>query len=89
MKNSGMGGGGIIVFFLQDKHFFPLNTRPKKSDFCIRVLAAGGGEGPQVEDLVLAELKVISCCPTRYQRDPRATVKAVDQRVVTLPNEYR
>jgi len=39
--------------------------------------------------LKLAELKVISCCPTRYQRDPRATIKAVDRRAVTLPNEYR
>ena len=38
---------------------------------------------------MLAELKVISCCPTRYQRDPRATIKAVDRRAVTLPNEYR
>ena len=58
-------------------------------DFRVRVPAAGGGEGPQVEELVLAELKVISCCPTRYQRDPRATIKAVDRRAVTLPNEYR
>ena len=32
-------------------------------DFRVRVPAAGGGEGPQVEELVLAELKVISCCP--------------------------
>ena len=38
-------------------------------DFRILVPAAGGGEGAQVEELVLAELKVISCCPTRYQRD--------------------
>ena len=38
---------------------------------------------------MLAELKVISCCPTRYQRDPRATIKAVDRRAITLPNEYR
>ena len=42
----------------------------------------GGGE------LVLAELKVISSCPTRYQRNPRATVKAVDRRAATLPGEY-
>ena len=55
-------------------------------DFRVRVPAAGGGEGPQVEELVLAELKVISCCPTRYQRDPRATIKAVDRRAVTLPS---
>ena len=51
--------------------------------------AVDGGEGAQVEELVLAELKVISCCPTRYKRNPRATVKAVDRRAATLPNEYR
>ena len=34
--------------------------------------------------MALAELKVISCCPTRYKRNPRATDRAVD----TLPNEY-
>ena len=39
-------------------------------------------------ELVLAELKVISSCPTRYQRNPRATVKAVDRRAATLPGEY-
>ena len=39
-------------------------------------------------ELVLAELKVISSCPTRYQRNPRHTVKAVDRRAVTLPGEY-
>ena len=45
--------------------------------------------GPQVEELVLAELKVISCCPTRYKRVPRTTTKAVDRRAATLPAEYR
>ena len=38
--------------------------------------------------MVLAELKVISSCPTRYQRNPRATMKAVDRRASTLPREY-
>ena len=56
-------------------------------DFRLRVPAAGG-ERPQVEDLALAELKVISCCPTRYKRNPRATERAVDRRAATLPNEY-
>ena len=41
-----------------------------------------------MEELVLAELKVISSCPTRYPRNPRATVKAVDRRASTLPREY-
>ena len=55
-------------------------------DFRLRVPARGGG--PQGEELVLAELKVISSCPTRYQRNPRATMKAVDRRASTLPREY-
>ena len=38
---------------------------------------------------MLAELKVISCCPTRYQRNPCPIMKAVDRRAFTLPNEYR
>ena len=57
-------------------------------DFRLRVPAVDG-RGPQVEDLVLAELKVISCCPTRYLRNPRSTIKAVDRRAATLPAEYR
>ena len=55
-------------------------------DYRLRVPARG--EGVQVEELVLAELKVITSCPTRYQRNPRATVKAVDRRASTLPREY-
>ena len=55
-------------------------------DFRLRVPARG--QGPQVEELVLAELKSISSCPTRYKRNPRATTKAVDRRASTLPNEY-
>ena len=57
-------------------------------DFRLRVPAVDG-RGPQVEELVLAELKVISCCLTRYSRNPRATTKAVDRRAATLPAEYR
>ena len=55
-------------------------------DFRLRVPGANGGG---THELVLAELKVISCCPTRYQQNPRATIKAVDRRASTLPNEYR
>ena len=55
-------------------------------DFRLRV---PGGNGGGTHELVLAELKVISCCPTRYQQNPRATNKAVDRRASTLPNEYR
>ena len=39
------------------------------------------------EKLVLAELKVISCCPTRYS--PTHQVRAVDRRARTLNGEYR
>ena len=45
-------------------------------DFRLRVPARG--EGAQVEELVLAEFKTLSCCPNRYQRNPRNTTKAVD-----------
>ena len=38
------------------------------------------------EKLVLAELKVISCCPTRYS--PTHQVRAVDRRARTLNSEY-
>ena len=54
----------------------------------MRVPAVGGG-GPQGEEVVLAELKVISCCPTRYPRNPCPIPKAVDRRASTLPAEYR
>ena len=57
-------------------------------DFRLRVPTVGGG-GPQGEEVVLAELKVISCCPTRYQRNPCPQMKAVDRRASTLPAEYR
>ena len=39
-------------------------------------------------EIVLAELKCISCCPTRYPRDPCPSSKAVDSRAALLPNEY-
>ena len=55
-------------------------------DFRLRVPAVGGRPGG--DEMVLAELKVISSCPTRYPRNPRATVKAVDRRAATLPGEY-
>ena len=55
-------------------------------DFRLRVPVGEGRRGGG--ELVLAELKVISSCPTRYQRNPRATVKAVDRRAATLPGEY-
>ena len=37
---------------------------------------------------MLAELKIISSCPTRYLRDPRDVVKSVDRQASTLPREY-
>ena len=43
-------------------------------------------EGRQGNQLVLAELKVISSCPTRYRPDD--TVRAVDRRSRELPGEY-
>ena len=39
------------------------------------------------EKLVLAELKVLSCCPTRYS--PASQVRAVDRRARALNGEYR
>ena len=38
--------------------------------------------------MVLAELKGLSSCPTRYGRAPRAAVKAVTRRAGELPGEY-
>ena len=38
---------------------------------------------------VLAELKVLSCCQTRYARGPRTTEKAVTRRANQLPGEYK
>ena len=37
----------------------------------------------------LAELKVISSCPTRYRRAPRAQESAVARRAAELPGSYR
>ena len=54
-------------------------------DFLVREPSAeGAGDGL----LVLAEEKVITCCPTRYQRNPRAVNKAVNRRAALLPGEY-
>ena len=38
--------------------------------------------------LLLAELKLISCCVTWYKRDPIPQEKAVDARATVLPGEY-
>ena len=38
------------------------------------------------EKLVLAELKVLSCCPTRYS--PASQIRAVDRRARALTGEY-
>ena len=53
------------------------------ADFLVKL--PGGGEGAGGAVSVLAELKVISCCPTRYARTPRASEKAVTRRAVQLP----
>ena len=55
-------------------------------DFQVRVPVAGRGAGETEQ--VLAELKCISCCPTRYPCDPHPTNKAVDNRAALLPGEY-
>ena len=47
---------------------------------------AGGDTRDTVE--VLAELKCISSCPTRYLRDPREPERAVNSRACKLPGEY-
>ena len=56
-------------------------------DFRVRLPAAEGRPGD--DEIVLAELKCISSCPSRYSRNPRATTKAVDKRASTLPREYQ
>ena len=56
-------------------------------DFRVR-LPAGEGR-PADDEIVLAELKVISSCPFRYARNPRSTTKAVDKLASTLPREYQ
>ena len=38
--------------------------------------------------MVLAELKMITSCPTRYHRNPRVGEKAVNRRAATLAGEY-
>ena len=58
-------------------------------DFALRLpgeLAQELGVGGN--SVVLAELKVLSSCPTRYRRAPRANVKAVTRRAGELPGEY-
>ena len=53
-------------------------------DFLVREPSEGAADGL----LVLAEEKVITCCPTRYPRNPRAVTKAVNRRASLLPGEY-
>ena len=55
------------------------------ADFKVRLAREGGAT--EMES-VLAELKVISSCPTRYLRAPRSTEKAVKKRADLLPGEY-
>ena len=53
-------------------------------------LRAAGVEGPGREAVsLLAELKVISCCVTRYSRAPRDEDKAVNRRAALLPGDWR
>jgi hypothetical protein len=54
-------------------------------DFRVREPPIEGKEG---DELVLAELKVITSCPTRYHRNPRVEEKAVNRRAATLAGEY-
>ena len=49
---------------------------------------AGGGRSGVGAVSVLAELKVVSSCPTWYKRAPRDTVKAVSRRAEGLQPEY-
>ena len=56
-------------------------------DFLVRVPGTGAG-GIQDTSLVLAELKTICSCPTRYERNPLPEDKAVERRAATLPREY-
>ena len=60
-------------------------------DFRLRGSVAGmrvGVRGAVASESRLAELKVLSSCPTRYARAPRAREKAVKKRADQLPNEY-
>ena len=58
-------------------------------DFSLRLPSELAEElGVGGNSVVLAELKVLSSCPTRYRRAPRAAVKAVTRRAGELPGEY-
>ena len=51
--------------------------------------AGGGGARSQSGESVLAELKVLSCCKTRYPVGVRASgSSAVNRRAEALPGEY-
>ena len=57
-------------------------------DFLIRMPVGERAGDNQDSKRVLAELKVLSSCPTRYQRNPRHTNKAVIRRAALLQGEY-
>ena len=58
-------------------------------DFLLRVPGETVGEVGAAGDVqVLAELKILSSCPTRYPRAPRAPEPAVARRANLLPGEY-
>ena len=61
------------------------------ADFMVRLPGgageAGGGRGGGAVS-VLAELKVVSSCPTWYHRAPRNSIKAVKRRADGLPADY-
>ena len=58
-------------------------------DFLLRVPGeAVGVVGAAGDVQVLAELKMLSSCPTRYHRAPRARESAVVRRANLLPGEY-
>jgi hypothetical protein len=61
------------------------------ADFLVRMpgdSAVAELAGGQRDVAVLAELKVITSCPTRYQRAPRHPNRAVQRRAEQLPREY-
>ena len=58
-------------------------------DFLLRLPGqAVGAAGAAGDVQVLAELKMLSSCPTRYPRAPRARESAVTRRANLLPREY-